>query len=270
MHIPTHSSTTDLSQQLVTLHYNDGRIQDAVLRSDLLRHRTIQFVPSQPSNDRRHYPRTPFIGEVRIDQLGVRRATDLSSRGMYVECITPYAVDSIIPVCIDIGQETFCIDTRVAFIDPGIGMGLEFYRIPSSVQLKLDALVQRTVRQLGTASTMCRRRGVDRRAPEGQTKKLKLRRQMTDRRRKASPMAGPLQIEHTALKTIFFQKQPPVVNAKAIEARVEFHDGEEIQVKLLDDGPEAMGFFAEMKMLEDASHTVYIVKSAVKHVEYLF
>jgi hypothetical protein len=265
----TSSPTAGASRQYVTLYFNDGNIQDAILQADLLQYNTIQFVPRLPDNDRRRHPRTPFLGEVRIDQLGVRRAADLSSRGMYVECMTPYPAGNIISICLDISGETFCLDARVAFADPGIGMGLEFDRIPSSAQLKLSALVQRTVRQLGTTAAMGRRRSVDRRAPEAAARKLKIRRHTPDRRRHVTTLATPLEIEHARLKTIFFQEELNMSHIKGIHARVEFHDGEEIHVRLLDDSPDAVGFFAEMKLFDDMSHTLYIVKLAVKHINHL-
>ena len=274
MKTPTIPQQTDLSQHTVTIYYKDGRIQDALLQSDLLFEKTIRYIPQSPIHDRRKFPRVPFIKEIRLDQLGIRKTIDLSNRGMYIECITPYPLGTILPISLELGKETLCMEVRVAFTDPGIGMGVEFYKISSSIQLKIEALIQRILKNTNGNFVKCRRKGLDRR-DKNKTRdtyfsKLGIRRHTKDRRIKKKKAIPPAEVNLSQIKSIFFPKTITDPRSKGQPVIIEFRDGEEIQATAFDISPEPLGFFADLYVTDDIRYTLFIVKSAVKHIEYVF
>ena len=269
MQIPVNPVATDFAQQPVTIRFSDGRIQDAILQSNLLQRDTVQFVPLIPADDRRKHARAPYFNDVRIDQLGVRRTMDISNGGLYVECLTHYPPRTTIPIAIDIGNETFCIDARVAFIDPGIGMGLEFYRIPQSVQLKLESLVHKIIKEAGRDRMKSRRQKKERRNPDSPTKHMRIRRDTLDRRNIARPSTAPVPVDLSCIKTIFFHGDLKISYPRGPEVLIELHDGEELQVRLLEISPDPHGLFAEYTVSDDLSYAMYIVKSAIKNIQCL-
>jgi len=265
---------TDLSHYTVTIHFKDGRIQDALLQSDLLTEKTLRYIPQSSVHDRRKFPRVPFIKEIRLDQLGIRKTTDLSNRGMYIECITPYPNGTILPISLDLGKETLGMEVRVAFTDPGIGMGLEFYRTSSSIQLKIEALVHRILKNSNGNFVKSRRKGLDRREEnkkqESYFNKLGIRRHAKERRVKKKKSIPSLEVNLSQIKSIFFPNTITDPHSKAQPVIIEFRDGEDIQATVFDISPEPLGFFADLNMTEEIRYTIFIVKSAVKHIEYIF
>ncbi len=263
-----HSNKAKQTAQTVTIYYKDGRIQDGILKSDLLSEKTLRYIPRSQVHDRRRFSRVPFIKEVKIDQLGIRKTTDISTRGMYIECITPYPLGTILPISFNIGKETLRLEIRVAFNDPGIGMGVEFYRISSAIQLKIEALVHRIQKSTNGNLVKCRRKGSDRR--EEKKYKLGIRRHIQDRRMRKKTSPSPLEANMSEIKSIFFPritKNSPHMDRCVI---IEFRDGEEIQAMVQDISSEPLGFFADLNVTEDIRYTLYVIKSAVKHIEYIF
>jgi len=269
MNTPVESVTTNLAKQLVTVRFSDGRIQDAVLHSNALTQNTVQLIPQIPLNDRRRHLRAPYFNEVRIASLGPRLATDISQGGIYVECLTPSPVRTIIPAVINIGNEPICIETRVAFIDPGIGMGLEFHRVPSAAQLKLEAMVQKITVADGSTLQKSRRSGKDRRADNSPTKHLRIKRYTADRRNGATPPPKPVDVDLSDIQYIFFKGDVVISYPKGPEVLIEFHSGEELRARLFDLGQNPHGVFAEYKVSDRISYTIYFVKSAIKNIRCL-
>ncbi|MBI3604302.1 MAG: PilZ domain-containing protein [Nitrospirae bacterium] len=270
MHTSVESVTADLARQLATVHFNDGRIQDAVLHSNFLTRNTVQFVPQIPVNDRRKYPRAPYFNDVRIAGLGARLATDISNGGMYVACLTPSPIGTIIPLSMTIENEPICAEARVAFIDPGIGMGLEFHRVPSTARLKLEAMAEKIIKAEGSMLMKTRRSGNDRRAENSPTKHLRIKRYTADRRSaEAASSPGPVEARLSDIKYIFFKGDLAITSPKGPEVLIEFHNGEELRARLFDISHNSQGFFAEYQVSDSVSYTIYFVTSAVKNIQCL-
>jgi hypothetical protein len=263
------SAAAAAAKQLVTIHFNDGRIQDALLHSSLENRHTIQFHPQIPVDDRRKSPRAPHFFDVRIDQLGAHRATDISYGGAYVECLTPHPPEAIIPIYMHIGEESFCIEARVAFVDPGIGMGLQFYRVPTSVRARLEAQIHHIINTAGRDAMTTRRLGNERRADKSATKHLRIRRRTPDRRRAAALAAEPVEAEFSTIRSIFFRGRFLPAQPAGPRVFIEFHNGDELQATLFDSAREPQGFFAEHRVSAEIAYTVYVVRSAVKLIRYL-
>lgn len=270
----------DSTNQRIILHFMDGSFQIGTLQSSLLNRKTIQYTP-QTFSGRRRVPRVPFIKEVKIDDHIIQRATDLSAQGMYVETLTNYPVGTTLPVSIQFGDETVQLTASVSFIDPGIGMGLEFQRLPSSVFLKLGASVQQALKDSGDCSQQDQWGKGDRGFQRGDGR-IELKNiaewetQRQDRRKnKRGAVPKQIEVDFSDIKSIFLLdwesfsascKRP--LSDSCNEAIVEFRDGERIQGTLHALSPDEVGFFVDLPVGK-LIFTVFINKSAVKSVEHL-
>jgi len=271
----------DRTGQTIVIHFKDGSIQKGLLQSHSLTGKTIHYIPQSLITDRRRAPRVPFIKEVKIDQLGVRRGVDLSAHGMYVETLIPYPVGTVLPISIRFGRETIEIEARVIFNEPGIGMGLEFEGLASSVRHKLEALTQSTLNSKDDSLSRDRRIRGDRRAQEhNEGHKYRGREfRRKDRRLHHELLSNaPIEVEFSRLKSIFFLDQNGGPSPKKGVSRslnkdvvVAFRDGEEIHGTLTEISPEKMGFFIDLHTSEKTSYTytAYVIKTAVKRILYL-
>lgn len=261
----------------ILIHFTDGRVENGLLQSCLLTDRTLRYTPQTPLGERRLTPRVPFLNEVKIDQMGVRRGVDLSTRGMYVETLTPYPVGTRFEVRLRYGEDTIEVGAKAVFADPGIGMGLEFQRLRTATRQRLEAWVQRAAPQADHRALRGRRATDDRRRRDA-TKAGPPRRWNTrkvERRVALDPAAtAPVEVEFASLKSVFFLDQTSKPNARSVvpvsldrHVIVAFRDGEEIQGVLHDLSPETPGFFIDLRPSEHVSHTVYVVKSAVKSIQ---
>jgi hypothetical protein len=271
----------DRMGQMIILHFKDGSIQKGLLQSHSLTGKTLRYIPQSVITDRRRAPRVPFIKEVTIDQLGVRRGVDLSAHGMYVETLIPYPVGTVLPISLRFGHETVKLDARVIFNEPGIGMGLEFERLTLPVRHKLEALTQYTLDRTDDYLPRDRRARVDRRTQkhnEGHQYRGREFRRRDRRQHPGLPSSTPVEVEFSRLKSIFFLDQnggPHPRNGGSHSSNkdviVAFHDGEEIHGTLTEISPEKTGFFIDLRVSEKASYTytAYVIKTAVKRILYL-
>jgi len=262
----------DFSNQAVTIHYKDGRIQDAILQSNPSTGKTFRYFLKSLISDRRKFPRFPFIKEVKIENKGIRRTIDLSSRGIYVECITPYPIGTILPISFELGKSTFHAEGRVAFTDPGIGMGLEFYRLSNSMQLRLDVLIQRAKNKSLRGFSKGRRKNLDRRNPKENKLPLSFsvpsKRNSKDRRNKSANPKKLIEGDISKVKTIFFSKALPLFGGIGSPVMIEFRDGEEVKAIFYEIPHEPLGFFVDL-LSNKPRHTLFVLKSAVKHIAHL-
>jgi hypothetical protein len=273
----------DPMEQSVILHFKDGSLQKGLLQSRLPAGKTIRFLPQSSITDRRRAPRVPFVKEVSVGHLGVRRVIDLSIHGMYVETLNPSPLGSALPISLRIGNETIELNAAVVFNDPGIGMGMEFGRLTSSVRHKLAALVRSSLNSKDHHPSRDRRERAVRKT-EKHNDGHKYQHQYPgwafrkkDRRRNSGPPSDDLiDVDLSRMKSIFFLNQ----NGKSIPRNgtlhssdkkviVSFCDGEEIQGTLSEVSPENTGFFMDLGLREKISCTVYVIKTAVKNIRYL-
>lgn len=263
--------------QSIIIHFADGGIENGVLRSSLLTGTTLRYLPQDPVDPRRRVSRVPFLKEVRIDHLGVRRGLDLSTRGMYVETLTSYNKGALLHVTLRFDQESINVTAKAVFIDPGIGMGLEFQRLSAAARHKLEALVHLALSHSDSALPRARRVNEPGRRAAAPTRAPSPRWDARKRdRRESSPpaMPAPIEVELSRLKSIFFVDRIPGPGfagsrPHSIEQQVvvAFRDGEEIQGTLHNISPESPGFFLDLHLGDRISHTVYVVKNAVKSIQ---
>ena len=272
------STMIDGMGQSIVIHFKDGRIQRGLLQSHSLTGKTLHYIPQSLITDRRRTPRVPFIKEVTLDHLGVRRGVDFSTHGMYVETLIPYPVGAVLPISLQFSHEIIELNARVIFNDPGIGLGLEFEHLTSSVRHKLETLVQDTLNSKDHCLPQDRRARGDRRTQK-HNEGHKLRgwdfRKRDRRQHPGALSSAPIEVEFSRLKSIFFLDQSGrpsprngVPHFLDKEVMVAFRDGEEIHGTLTEISPEKMGFFIDLQ-INEKSYAVYVIKTAVESILYL-
>jgi hypothetical protein len=228
-----------------------------------------------PGDERRRAPRLPFLTEVKIDRVTVGRASDVSARGLFLETLAPYAVGTLLNVTLRLDADTIEAEARVVFTDPGVGMGLEFKRLSAAARHRLDAAVHRLAKT-SQAPASGRRGTGDRRDERGAAG----RRQHLDTRKadRRSPTdlesLPPVEVDLANVKSIFFvdPAQREVLadsgpDPMDRQVTVQFRDGETIHGTLHDMPDDAVGFFVGLCLDQRNTHTVYVVKSAVKSIQ---
>lgn len=257
----------------VTIHFNDGSVQSGLLHSDLLSGRAVRFQKHTSSRDRRGEDRVFVIKEVRVDQGRIQRTTDLSGRGMFIDTLTVYGVDTILPVELILGDQKIRLDARVAFHEPGIGMGLEFHHLPSGVRLKLEGIIEQERQEVKRVELNDRRSWKERRTKlegEGQGKTKIFRGiRSRDRRHEPEDVGEPVDIRFSDIKAIFFRKSFEMSGEGGEEGIIEFRDGESLKGRFFDPSPESGGIFVEIRLAPDLYYRMFVVKSAIKSLEYL-
>ncbi len=262
----------------IVIHFKDGRIDRGTLLSSLLSEGTLRYRPQMAGDERRRSPRLPFLTEVKSDRVTVGRASDVSARGLFLETLTPYSVGTLLNVALRLDADTIEAEARVVFTDPGVGMGLEFKRLSAAARHRLDAAVHRLAKTVQARSSG-RRGTVDRRDERGAI----ARRQQWDtrkvERRCATDMETlpPVEVDLAHIKSIFFVD--PAQHESLSDwgpdpldrqVTVHFRDGETIHGTLHDMPPDAVGFFVGLRLDPQNTHTVYVVKSAVKSIQTVF
>ena len=263
----------DSDQQSVVIHYVEGMIQRGILQSWVPDANVIRYLPQHVSHGRRSLPRIRFITEVRIDHNFVRRATDLSAGGIYVETLTAYPVGAVLLVSFELGGATLDLTAKVAFNDLGIGMGLQFQEVSFAQRLQINTFVH------GAMKGQEKPPSPDRRLKEGRPGESLGRpvsRANSDRRAKRMAPGNCIEVMVENLKLLFFLESEfkggssdQAALLSVHEATVEFSDGEKISGVLREISPTNAGFFFDAHVSERTSYTLFIVKKAVRSIEYL-
>lgn len=93
--------------------------------------------------ERRVSPRYPFTAtcdatEPKSHAKIIGRTSDLGRGGCYIDTIGPFPSGTPLVVRINRDTQTLTIEARVAFSQPGMGMGLSFTKAASDQQALLD------------------------------------------------------------------------------------------------------------------------------------
>jgi len=103
-----------------------------------------QFVLSRRAGkERRNNPRYPFTAtcdatEPKSHAKIIGRTSDLGRGGCYIDTIGPFPSGTILVVRINREKETLTMEGKVAFAQPGMGMGVSFTKAEPDQQLVLD------------------------------------------------------------------------------------------------------------------------------------
>ncbi len=262
----------------IVIHFKDGRIDRGTLLSSLLSEGPLRYRPLMAGDERRTVARLPFLTEVKIDGCTVGRASDVSARGVFLETLTPYSVGTLLTVALRIDGDAIEVQARVAFADPGVGMGLEFNRLSAAARHRVDAAVHRLAKTVHAPPASGRRQTGNRRDDRGAARRRQWDGRKGERRSGTEPDASPaVEVGLAEIKSIFFvdpaqREALPDWGADPLDrpVSVEFRDGETIHGTLHEMSPDAEGFFVALRIDERHTHTVYVVKSAVKSIQTAF
>ena len=263
----------DAVRQEVVLHFRDGTLQAGDLLSSLLYGKSAQFLPHSAVYDRRRAQRKSVVKEVKVDDLGVRRAIDLSSHGIFIDSLTMYPEGRLVVLSFKLQGETIQLDARVVYNEPGIGMGLEFIAIPVDLQIKIDVATQGNSGGAMGDPKSDRRAGPDRRIsskiPEYVWKRPSTRIRYQDRRNTAPASGKPVDLDFSKIKAVFFQAPVDFPRTHGQAARITLRDREKVEGILYHLSPEAMGVMLDLPIGENEVYSIFIIKSTILRVEYL-
>jgi hypothetical protein len=82
--------------------------------------------------DRRRQKRVHFVKEVEVIGVGVRRCSDLSTEGMYLETVHSVPVGTICDLQFklnDSDPQPIKVQARVIYVHENVGMGLNFVNL---------------------------------------------------------------------------------------------------------------------------------------------
>lgn len=97
-------------------------------------------------DDQRATKRVSFIREIEIVGVGKRRATDLSTGGMYIEMVADFQAGIEFELrfkLTDADQAEIRVGARVLYIHPGIGAGVAFRDLSIQDEEKIQKWVDR-------------------------------------------------------------------------------------------------------------------------------
>lgn len=92
--------------------------------------------------DRRSAPRYPMCLAAEVTEFANRarlsaRTSDISRTGCYIDTLNPLAAGSAVLVRLVHGSETFEAPAKVAYLSPGLGMGISFHENLAPSQLAI-------------------------------------------------------------------------------------------------------------------------------------
>lgn len=100
-------------------------------------------VGRRTGRERRTSTRYPFTAtcdatEPKSHAKIIGRTSDLGRGGCYIDTIGPFPVGTVLVVRINREHQTLTFEGKVAFAQPGMGMGLAFTKVASDQQAILD------------------------------------------------------------------------------------------------------------------------------------
>jgi len=99
-----------------------------------------------PGSERRQDRRIPFIKEVEIVGLGMRRCSDLSVGGMYIETVASFPAGAVFDVRFklqDTDAHPIQVQAKVQYEHQGMGIGLGFINLSPENREKIQKFIDR-------------------------------------------------------------------------------------------------------------------------------
>ncbi|MBI3811238.1 MAG: PilZ domain-containing protein [Nitrospirae bacterium] len=97
-------------------------------------------------SERRTQKRVPFIKEVDVADVGMRRCLDLSIGGMYLETVVSLPAGSSVHLRFkleDTDEHPMEVEARVLYSQESIGVGLSFINLSKENQEKIRKFIDR-------------------------------------------------------------------------------------------------------------------------------
>jgi c-di-GMP-binding flagellar brake protein YcgR len=102
--------------------------------------------------DKRKHIRVPFIQEVEIIGLGMRRSMDLSVGGMYLETMTSFPVGTLLDLrfkLVDSDPNPITVQALVVYQQETVGLGLSFVNLSPQNRDRIQKYVEQQSKALG-------------------------------------------------------------------------------------------------------------------------
>jgi hypothetical protein len=98
------------------------------------------------ASEHRRHRRVPFVREVHVENVGPRRASDLSVGGLYLEAMDPLEVGMVLTLKFNIGDgdaTPLVARARVLYLHPGTGCGVGFVGLSAPEEERIRRFVVR-------------------------------------------------------------------------------------------------------------------------------
>lgn len=97
--------------------------------------------------ERRSTPRYPFIATAIVVEPLTRtrlsaRTSEIGANGCYVDVLNPLPKNTVIQISIQRESGNFDSWGRVAYLQPGIGMGIAFFETPADQRRTIEAWIE--------------------------------------------------------------------------------------------------------------------------------
>ncbi len=92
--------------------------------------------------NRRKYYRVPFREDITVDGTKMCTSIDISEGGIYISAIQIFEENSILELSIPFKGDELKVKARVVYIQPGIGMGLEFIDLSGEQKKSIRELIE--------------------------------------------------------------------------------------------------------------------------------
>jgi hypothetical protein len=97
----------------------------------------------QYGEERRKSQRFPFREDILIDGAKLCTSNEISEGGLFVSAIQIFEEGEVIDVTIPLGGEQITVKGQVKYCQPGIGMGVMFYKLDDEQKNRIKKLVDR-------------------------------------------------------------------------------------------------------------------------------
>lgn len=91
--------------------------------------------------EHRKYERFPFREDITVDGTKMCTSMDISEGGIYISAIQIFEENSILELLIPFKGNKIKVKARVAYVQPGIGMGLEFIDLNDEQRKSIKELI---------------------------------------------------------------------------------------------------------------------------------
>lgn len=92
--------------------------------------------------DHRKYHRVPFREDITVDGTKMCTSMDISEGGIFISAIQIFEENSILELSIPFKGDKLKVKARVVYIQPGIGIGLEFTDLSDEQKKSIKELIE--------------------------------------------------------------------------------------------------------------------------------
>ena len=98
----------------------------------------------EAGQDNRRLKRAPFIQDVEVIGVGMRRCSDIGAGGMYLDGVDPFPIGALHKIRFKLQNsdpEPMEIQIRVLYVHPGVGSGFGFVDLDPDIKNRIENYV---------------------------------------------------------------------------------------------------------------------------------